>query len=85
MRALITDRITEYNLRRLAGEPEMTQRRLASLVGVTEGAVSLWANGKRPVPLRVAFRIAELLECDVSDLFTPSSLHDINHQRADAR
>ncbi|MBN1837881.1 MAG: helix-turn-helix transcriptional regulator [Spirochaetales bacterium] len=81
MRALITERIARYNEQRLPGEPEMTQRRLAALLGVTEGAVSLWTNGRRPVPLRMAFRIAEVLGCGVDDLFAHPSLQNVNPHR----
>ena len=83
MRVQITERIAEYNVHRPPGEPEMTQRRLAAFLGVTEGAVSLWINGKRPVPMRTAFRIAGLLDCSVEDLFAPLDLHDVN--QADAQ
>lgn len=81
MQVLISDRMAEYNDRRDPGEPEMTQRRLATLLGVTEGAVSLWTNGKRPIPLRMAFRMSRLLGCGVEDLFASHDLHDVNQAR----
>jgi hypothetical protein len=41
MESALTHQIAEYNrLRRSEGEPEMTQKRLAELLGVTQGAVS---------------------------------------------
>lgn len=84
MQVQIVQRIAEYNKQREPGEPEMTQRRLAGLLRVTEGAVSLWANGKRPVPVRVALRMARLLGCRVEDLFTPTDLHNVNRDAEDA-
>ncbi|MBN1459535.1 MAG: helix-turn-helix transcriptional regulator [Armatimonadetes bacterium] len=79
MRVLINEKIVEYNEHRPAGEPEMTQRRLAALIGVTEGAVSLWINSKRSVPMPTALQIAELLGCELGDLFAPDALQAVNH------
>jgi hypothetical protein len=39
VRIVIGERIGEYNVSREPGEPEMTQRRVAEALNVTEGAV----------------------------------------------
>jgi len=73
MESALTHQIAEYNrLRRSEGEPEMTQKRLAELLGVTQGAVSLWATGRRSMTAQTAIEVAGLLSCRVEDLFTPA-------------
>lgn len=69
----IVECIECYNRRRSPGEPAMTQARLAEALGVTQGAVSLWAHGKRAITVSTAFKIARLLDCQISDLFAMPS------------
>lgn len=70
MKVKLTERIDAYNWGRNRGEPPMTQARLAKALGVTQSAVSLWANGKRPMTVPVALRVAVLLNCRLDDLFS---------------
>ena len=61
--------IDEYNrTRREAGEPVMTQRRLAELAGVTEATVSRHANGETAMSLAQAVAYARVFGCRVEDL-----------------
>lgn len=61
--------IDDYNrTRREAGEPVMTQRRLAELAGVTEATVSRHANGETAMSLAQAVAYARVFGCRVEDL-----------------
>lgn len=86
MAAALAHQIQEYNQhRRSAGEPEMTQARLAELLGVSQSAISLWSRGKRSMTAETALALADLLQCSVEDLFLPVvSRHVIppQHDRA---
>tara|TARA_R100000808_G_C2145575_1_gene153414 strand:+ start:1232 stop:1507 length:276 start_codon:yes stop_codon:yes gene_type:complete len=57
-----------FELRIIAGKRGVD---IAKEVGVTQGAVGSWANGKNfPSPEHMK-KIAECLDCDVKDLITP--------------
>ena len=51
-------------LRRALKTLDWTQRELAQYLGVSEGAVSMWVNGLRPLPGPVC----KLIEMALSDL-----------------
>ena len=69
----ITECIDRYNRKREPGEPPMTQARLAELLDVTQGAVSLWVNGQRAIGVPTALKIAEILGCSLDDLFSTAT------------
>jgi DNA-binding XRE family transcriptional regulator len=50
-------------------EREMKQQELSEILGVTKQTMSLWTNGKSMPTLETAFKIANLLDCKVDDLF----------------
>jgi DNA-binding XRE family transcriptional regulator len=50
-------------------ELDMRQQELSETLGVTRQTMSLWANGKSNPTLETAFKIAELLDCKVDDLY----------------
>ena len=65
----LAELIDEYNrTRREAGEPVMTQRRLAELTGVAEASVSRHANGVTTMSLPQAAAYARALKCRLDDL-----------------
>ena len=65
----LAELIDEYNrIRREAGEPVMTQRRLAELAGVAEASVSRHANAVTTMSLPQAVAYARALKCRVDDL-----------------
>lgn len=68
MRVAITECIERYNESLPEGLPPMTQARLASEIGVTQGAVSRWALGNRPVRVDTLAKIARVLHCGTEDL-----------------
>ena len=47
-----------------------TQERLAELLGCKKSTISNWENGYSTPSLTDAFRVAELLESDVNELFS---------------
>lgn len=55
------------NARKIKG---FTQGNLAELLGKTKATVSNWENGYSNPSLVDAFRVAELLQCEVSEIFS---------------
>jgi len=67
--------IDEYNwTRRVRGEPEMTQRRLADLTGVNEVTVHRHATEQTGMSLLQALAYAQALRCRPEDLADGSEL-----------
>jgi DNA-binding XRE family transcriptional regulator len=50
-------------------ELEIRQQELSDKLGVTKQTMSLWVNGKSMPTLETAFKIANLLDCKVDDLY----------------
>jgi DNA-binding XRE family transcriptional regulator len=48
---------------------EIKQQEISQTLGVTRQTMSLWANGKSMPTLETAFKIANLLDCKVDDLY----------------
>lgn len=68
MQVAIAECIERYNRSLSDGESPMTQARLASAIGVSQGAISRWALGNRPVRVDTLAKIARVLRCQTSDL-----------------
>lgn len=49
----------------------LTQETMASRIGIAVSTYSLYENGHRCVPLKVAEHIAEILECNLDENFLP--------------
>lgn len=52
----------------------LSQRKLAQLMGVDPGAVSLMINGKRRMTMEEAAEIARLLHVDVTEVMTKAGV-----------
>ena len=59
-------------LKSLRKERGLTQQKLAKCLNVSQNAVYNWENGIREPNIDTIHRIAEILECDISDLFEPT-------------
>ena len=60
--------IDEYNrTKRQAGEPVMTQRRLAELAGISEGLVSHHISGARNITTETRATYARILRLEESE------------------
>ena len=71
MRFDLATAIDTYNrTRRESGEPPMTQRRLAELVGTTESLVSRHATLRVAPGSESLIRYARVLRCGIGDLFS---------------
>lgn len=46
-----------------------TQQQLAGLMGCTKATISNWENGYSNPSLEDAFKLAEILQCDINSLF----------------
>ena len=57
-------------------EKGLTQRQMAELVGVSQAYISYIVNRQRTPSLRIALKIARVLDCPVDVLF--NSLHSEN-------
>lgn len=55
-------------IRRLREAQGFSQLEFAMALGVTQGAVSHWENGRRKPDIDDLVRIAQLLNCKVDDL-----------------
>jgi len=53
----------------------MTQQQLAEYLGVVRGAVSNWESETSFPSAKQLPRLAEALNCNISDLFTPAQEH----------
>ena len=52
-------------LKQAIGRAGLTQREFGRRIGVSESEVSLWCKGKRAIKVKVALRIADLLETPI--------------------
>jgi transcriptional regulator with XRE-family HTH domain len=50
---------------------EMTQEQLAAQIDIEPTSICHWESGKRPVPIKRLYQIAEILNCEPYD-FMPS-------------
>ena len=50
-------------------EKKMSQTKLAEHMGVSKQTVNGWVNSKFPPPLETAFKLAQLLDCNIEDLW----------------
>lgn len=57
------------NLKKAREEKKITQREISSKIGISQQAYSLIENGKNQPSLSVAFKIADILEKDIRQLF----------------
>ncbi len=69
MRLRITECLQTRNARRVAGEPELTKAQIAKALDVHPSQVTRWDRGERPVTIDIAHRVAEVIGCDITDLF----------------
>ncbi|MHB8783767.1 MAG: helix-turn-helix domain-containing protein [Desulfobacteria bacterium] len=60
----------ESELRKIRRERELSQEALARKARIAQTSVSQYERGERPVPRRVAERLARILRTDVQTLFT---------------
>ena len=49
----------------------LTQGDMASRIGIAVSTYSMYENGLRPVPLQVAQTVAEVLNCEINEIFLP--------------
>ena len=73
MKLRLRKAIDRYNERRMPGEEELDQRRLAGRVGVTEGIVSKHVNGHVVPSTPTLLKYAEVLDVPVQELFCDAS------------
>ncbi|WP_101844200.1 helix-turn-helix transcriptional regulator [Halobacillus sp. Marseille-P3879] len=59
----------ECNLNEWINKRGYKKKWLASQIGVSGNVLSRWCNGRSEPSLRNALMLAELLECNVEDLF----------------
>jgi transcriptional regulator with XRE-family HTH domain len=59
----------ESELRKIRRERELSQEALARKARIAQTSISQYERGERPVPKRVAERLARILRADVSTLF----------------
>lgn len=58
------------NIRQIREYQNMTQKELGALVGVSDGAIGLWENGKRKLTQETLLKLGEALNCSVSDILS---------------
>ena len=52
---------------------QLSQYRLGEIVGVRQQTIHNWESGSTEPSISQAYRLAEALGCDISDLFPPPS------------
>lgn len=63
--------MTELEARRR--EKEYTQQYMAEKIDVSIGCYNMYENNQRKIPIDKATKIAKTLNCEMDDIFTPSS------------
>lgn len=58
------------NLEQLRTIRGLTQEDVASRVGIAVSTYSMYANGHRSIPRLIAERIADILDCDLDEIFS---------------
>lgn len=71
-------------MKRIREEKGITQEELSARTGITQGNISLLEQGQRPSKpsLQTLVRIAEALECPVTDLFLEESAREVHEALA---
>jgi putative transcriptional regulator len=64
------DEMLEVKIKVRLAELNLKHQDVANTLGVTKQTFSSWVNGKNQPTLEMAFKISELLECKVDELFT---------------
>ena len=60
-------------IEKLRKEKGYTQQFMAENIEVSIGCYNMYENNQRKVPIEKAKRIAILLNCEIDNIFTPSS------------
>lgn len=63
--------IKTNRLETLRTDKGLTQEELAANVGIAVSTYSMYANGHRMIPRKVAESIADALDCELDDIFLP--------------
>ena len=58
-------------LERIRKSRGLTQSDMANRIGIAVSTYSMYENGLRPVPLHVAQTVAEVLNCEINEIFLP--------------
>ena len=59
------------NLKNIMRERNMSQARLASLLGVSKQTVSSWTNGRKIPRMKMLMSICDVLQCPIKALADP--------------
>ena len=54
-------------------EKGYTQQFMAESINVSVGCYNMYENNQRKIPKSKAEQIAQILECNISEIFTPSN------------
>ncbi len=60
-------------IEKIRKEKGYTQQFMAENIDVSIGCYNMYENNQRKIPIEKAKRIANLLNCEINDIFTPSS------------
>ena len=55
-------------IKKMREQRGLTQKQLADLIGVAQQHVSRWENGKHRPSIDTVQKLAEILNCNISDL-----------------
>ena len=69
------------NIQAMLDKKEMSQRKLAEKMGINHVSINRYVNGKGNPTVSVLFKMAEVLQCHVTELFdspgTSAEEHDL--------
>ena len=73
------------NIRKIRKRRKMSQESLASLIGVTQGAVSQWESGKTMPTAQNIIDLARILDCTTDDILITDKEEERNDNKAKSR
>ena len=73
------------NIRKIRKRRIMSQESLASLIGVTQGAVSQWESGKTTPTAKNIIDLARVLDCTTDDILITDKEDERNDNKAKSR
>lgn len=76
--------IKTNRLETLRTDKGLTQEELAANVGIAVSTYSMYANGHRMIPRKVAERIADALDCELEEIFCPRNSQLAKHTSCSA-
>ena len=70
------------NIRKIRKSKKISQKSIASLIGVTQAAVSQWESGKTTPTAQNLIDLARILDCTTDDILITDKEYERNDNQA---